>query len=152
MESQNKDAYTWAMLCHLSSLAWLVLSVVGIPPFVFVNIIGPLVVWLAKKDESEFIDAHGRESINFQISMTLYGLGLLVLFLLLMLLLIFFGVIGGDGSGAGIGAILLTGIGIVFLIFVAVLFGLLQLVLAIFAAVKAKKGQMYRYPLTIRLL
>lgn len=152
MESKNEDIYTWAMLCHLSSLAWLLFSLLAIPPFVFINIIGPLIVWFAKKNESEFIDANGRESINFQISMTLYGIGLLVVFLLLMVLLIFFGVIGGEGSGAGIVAFLLTGIGIVFLIFIAVLFGILQLALAIFAAVKAKKGEMYRYPFTIRLL
>ena len=52
-----------AMLCHLLALAAFVVPL-G-------NIVGPLIVWLAQKGKSEFIDRHGRESLNFQITMTL---------------------------------------------------------------------------------
>ena len=52
------------MLCHLSSLAGSVIP--------FGNIVGPLVVWLIKKDEYAFVDDQGKESLNFQISITIY--------------------------------------------------------------------------------
>jgi uncharacterized Tic20 family protein len=54
------------MLCHLSALA----GFIGVP---LGNIIGPLIIWLVKKDEIPFVDLQGRESLNFQISMTIYG-------------------------------------------------------------------------------
>ena len=61
----NKDARMWAMICHLSALAGLVVPVVGC-------IIGPLIVWQIKKEEFPFVDEQGKEAVNFQISMTLY--------------------------------------------------------------------------------
>jgi uncharacterized protein len=64
-ESTRKvtDERTWAMLCHLSALAGCLLPL-G-------NILGPLVVWLLKKDESTFIDEHGKAALNFQITVSL---------------------------------------------------------------------------------
>ena len=61
----NKDARMWAMFCHLSALAGLVVPVVGC-------IIGPLVIWQIKKEEFPFVDEQGKEAVNFQISMSLY--------------------------------------------------------------------------------
>ena len=61
----DKDARLWAMLCHLSTFA----GMVGIP---FGNILGPLIIWLIKKDEYPFVDDQGKEALNFQISMTVY--------------------------------------------------------------------------------
>ena len=61
----NKDARMWAMICHLSALAGLVVPVVGC-------IIGPLIVWQIKKEEFPFVDEQGKEAVNFQISMLLY--------------------------------------------------------------------------------
>jgi uncharacterized Tic20 family protein len=61
----NKDARMWAMICHLSALAGLVVPVVGC-------IVGPLIVWQIKKEEFPFVDEQGKESVNFQISMLLY--------------------------------------------------------------------------------
>lgn len=52
---------TWGMLTHLA----------GFLPF---PILAPLIVWLVKRDESPFLDDHGREALNFQISIWLYGL------------------------------------------------------------------------------
>jgi len=57
------DERTWAMLCHLSALAGCILPL-G-------NILGPLAVWLLKKDGSPFIDGHGRAALNFQITVSL---------------------------------------------------------------------------------
>ncbi|MHC4591210.1 MAG: DUF4870 domain-containing protein [Planctomycetota bacterium] len=111
----DKSAATWGMLCHLSALS----GYIGVP---FGHIIGPLVFWLVKKDELPFVDEQGKEALNFQISLTIYGLGCLLLFLVL------------------IGIPLLIGL---------LIFGL---VMTIVASVKAGKGEHFRYPLCIRFL
>lgn len=78
---------TWVILCHLTALSLFV----GVP---FGNVIGPLIVWLLKKNESAAVDDQGKESLNFQISMCIYtllaGLSLFVVigFVLLPLALI----------------------------------------------------------------
>lgn len=110
-ESQER---TWGMVCHLSALAGFIIP--------FGNIIGPLIVWLIKKDESPFVDDQGKESLNFQISITIYCIVAAILILII------------------IGIFLLIGLGI------------LALVLIIMAAVKANSGEKFRYPLTIRLI
>lgn len=58
---------TWAMLCHLSALAF----VIGIP---FANIIAPLIIWLVKRNEYPLVDYHGKKSINFQITITIISI------------------------------------------------------------------------------
>ena len=62
-----KEALTWGMLCHLSALCLFIFPAFG-------NILGPLILWLLKKNDHPFIDEHGKESLNFQISMTIYGI------------------------------------------------------------------------------
>ena len=111
----SKDAKTWGMLCHLIALAGFIMPVIG-------NIVGPLVIWLIKKDEFPFVDDQGKESLNFQISITIYG----IIASILMVVLIGF-----------------------LLIFAVLIF---DLVMIIMATVKANSGEKYRYPLTIRLL
>lgn len=110
-ETQEK---TWAMFAHLSALAGFIIP--------FGNIIGPLVIWLIKKDESPFVDDQGKEALNFQISITIY---LIVAAILVVIIL---------------GIFLLIGIII------------LALVLIVIAAVKANSGEKFRYPLAIRLI
>ena len=121
----NQDELNWGMACHLASL----IAFIGVP---FGNLLGPLIVWMMKRETSSYVDFHGRESLNFQLSVTLYAvIGGLIGFVLMVLTL-------------GIGAIILVPI--------AVLFGLAALVLSIIAAIKAKEGENYRYPFTIRFL
>ncbi|MCB1076963.1 MAG: DUF4870 domain-containing protein, partial [Verrucomicrobiae bacterium] len=84
------------------------------------NVIGPLIVWLARKDESPFVSEHAKEALNFQISLLIY----LAISVPLALFLIGFA-----------------------LLFVIPIFGL---IFTIVAAVKASDGSGYRYPLTIR--
>lgn len=105
---------TWAMGVHLAALAGFIIP--------FGNIIGPLVIWLMKKDESAFVDDQGKESLNFQISITIYLI---------------------------VSAILIV---VVIGIFLLIAIGILMLVLVIVGAVKANSGEKYRYPLTIRLI
>lgn len=111
----SKDEKTWGMLCHVLSLAGLI----GIP---LGNIIGPLVMWLIKKDESDFVDRHGKESLNFQISLLIYGLVSAALTIIL------------------IGFIGFVAILVIFLVFV------------IKASIAANKGKEFTYPLTIRFI
>ena len=67
-----KDVRTMAMLCHLLALAGYVIP--------FGNIIGPLVMWLVKKEDHPFIDEQGKEALNFQITVALAVMACLVLF------------------------------------------------------------------------
>lgn len=119
----DREAQNWAVAAHL---AWLV-STVGIPPP-----IGPLVVWLIKKDDHPFVDDQGREALNFQISLIIYAVVGVVLALII-----------GFAT---------LGLGFLALIPVAVLFLLLALILPIVAAIKASDGERYRYPMTLRLV
>lgn len=112
-EEPSSEARNWATSTHLSALVMFL----GIPA-----VIGPLVVWLIKRDDDPFIDYNGKEALNFNISFLIYGL--VAAFLIILL----------------IGLILLP---IVFVVW---------LVLEIVAAVKASSGECYRYPLTIRLV
>ena len=115
VEGDEKQARNWGMLCHLSALA----AFLGIP---FGHLLGPLVVWLVKKNEYPFVDEQGKESLNFQISVTIYAMPLVILVFVL--------------------------IGIPLLI--ALLIG--DVIFVIIAAVKASNGESYRYPLTIRFI
>lgn len=104
---------TWAMLCHIASFAYFI--PLG-------HIFGPLIVWLIKKDESDLVDDQGKESINFQLSMTIYLLAAVPLVFLF--------------------------IGIPVLIAL----GILDVILVVIAAVNAAQGQTYRYPLSIKFI
>lgn len=115
-DKMQSEARMWAMFAHLAALAGLVV------PF-FGNILGPLVVWLVKKDEFPLVDDQGKESLNFQITMTI---GLIVSAILMVV---------------GIGLILIP------------LVGLTDLVFVIIASVEVNnKGTPYRYPFAIRLV
>ncbi len=102
------------MLVHLLSFAGFFVP--------FGNIIGPLILWLLKKDELPFVDHHGKESLNFQISIILYTVIAVILCLIL------------------IGFLILAAIPI------------FNLVMVIIAAVKANNGEEYSYPLRIRFI
>lgn len=103
----------WATFTHLAAFAGYFLPPVG-------HLLGPLILWLIKKNEMPFVDDQGKEAINFQITMTLATLVSLALIPVL------------------IGFVLLPAV---------VIF---QVVFVILAAVKANDGVFYRYPLCIR--
>lgn len=60
------NARTWSSLCHASALLGVFLHFPG-------HLIPPLILWLLKREESPEIDAHGKEAVNFQISMLIYN-------------------------------------------------------------------------------
>lgn len=113
-EIPRKDERTWAMLCHLSVFAAHI--------FPLGNIIAPLIIWLIKKEESAFVDFHGKEVLNFQISLVIYfAIAFVLIFVLIGLPL-----------------------------FIAL--WVFSLIIVVVAALKANDGQYYRYPLTIRFI
>ncbi|MBD2595913.1 DUF4870 domain-containing protein [Nostoc spongiaeforme FACHB-130] len=149
----QKQMRTWAMLCHLSAfVAWLLLFglvFLGIPLYLPLNILLPLVIWRLKKAQYPWIDFQGRESLNFQISLTLYTLVVIIFSLLLVL----------GSCGVAIttnGAVnevksVLDGLLLVWTFLIIALL-LLQSFLVTFAGIKAYHGEYYRYPLTMRIL
>jgi uncharacterized Tic20 family protein len=106
---------TWAALCHASALLGVFLHFPG-------HLIPPLIIWLAKRDDSPEIDAHGKEAVNFQISMLIYN------------------------AVAAVFCLVLIGF-----VFLAILW-VLNAVLVIIAAIQASDGKFYRYPMTIRFI
>ena len=113
----------WTAATHLSVL----IGLVGIP-----GLLGPLVLWLIKKGESDFFDAQAKEALNFSLSVSIYSVALVA----------FIVIVAINESTAGI---------IFFsLALVAVL--ITSLILPIVAGVRAANGGTYRYPLTIRLV
>ena len=109
------EARNWGMLCHLSALLGF------IPPFIGV-VLGPLVIWLIKGKEHPFIDACGRESLNFQISILIYS------------------------------AILSVTLCIRIGLFILPVLWVTDVILVVIASAKANAGVVYRYPLTLRIL
>ena len=111
----SKEVQNWAMACHLSALAGFVVP--------FGNLFGPLVVWLIKRAEMPLVDQHGKEALNFQITVT-------IAFLICVPLMF-----------------VLIGIPLMFVV------AIVALVLTIMAAVKVANGQTdYKYPFALRLL
>lgn len=113
------------MFAHLSALAGgLLTSAIGGWGF----FLGPLVIWLMKKDSMPFVADQAKESLNFNITVSAIFLVLLVLSLVTL------------------------GIGFIITLPIMLIVGIAALVLIIMAAIKANDGIAYRYPFTIRLI
>jgi len=116
VKSDNeKKSRIWATLCHLTAL----LGLIGLP---FGHILGPFVVWLLKRNEYSFVNEQGKESLNFQITMTIFtAIAVLLIFIKIGFLLIF---------------------GLV----------TVNLILVIIASIKVSNGEHYQYPFKIRII
>lgn len=138
-----------ATFIHLSTFSRFIIP--------FGNFIGPIILWVANKDKSEFIDAHGKQAINFQISILLYAVILGTLTIPFFIFKIFNGIDFIDFHGfhdfhINIGKpspLLYIGGGLGIL---AILGFILELVFIINASLKARDGKLYKYPLTINFL
>jgi uncharacterized Tic20 family protein len=104
------DERTWGTLAHVIAL--------------FAGVIGALIVWLIKKNESAFVAHHGREALNFQITMLIAGVALLLL------------------------AFVTCGLGIPLLVVVPIA----NIICCVLGAVKANEGRLWTYPVSIRLV
>jgi len=107
----SESERNWAMLCHLTAFAGYF--------FPFGGILGPIICWLSRKDESAWVNENGKSSLNFQLSMLLY----MVLTIPLIFILI----------------------GIPIMMFL----GILEIVCVVIASIKASKGERFRYPVSI---
>jgi len=103
------------MLCHILPIA--------------TGFIAPLVIWLIKKDQSKFLDHHGREALNFQLNVLIVTLTLT--FLAAVLMFVFIGIL-------------------LFPLIFAVAIG--ALVFEILAGIAANRGEWHRYPCTVRII
>jgi len=116
----------WALFAHLSALLGAILT--GAFGGGWGCFIGPLIIWLVKKDTMPFVNDQGKEALNFNITVA-------IAFLVLLLL-----------------SIMTFGIGLFIAIPLWVIIGIAWLVLTIIAAIKANEGVRYRYPFTLRLI
>ena len=111
----TENERTWGMLAHLSAFVGLVIPLVG-------SVLGPLAVWLARRDQSAFVALHAKEAINFNITVALAAV------VCALLMLVFVGFLLGTA------------------LFVA------WLVMTLVAAIKASEGETYRYPFSLRFI
>jgi uncharacterized protein len=116
----ESEERTWAMLGHLSAFSAFITGIGCV--------LGPLIVWLIKRDTMPFAGEQAKEALNFNITVIIAAIGLWVLTIITL----------------GIGLLLTVPLGLA--LFVA------WLVLTIVAAVKANGGEHYRYPFTLRLV
>lgn len=114
----ESEARTMSVLAHL-------LVLIG-------SFIPPLVIWLIYRDRSALVDAHGKEQLNFQISLIIYTVGLYVV--------------------ASVLALVTFGLGFLLLFPLFLGIGIYALVVIILAAMAANRGQYYRIPLNIRFI
>jgi hypothetical protein len=118
-EAPDKDSRMFAMLCHLLGIVtWF---------------IGPMVIWLMKREDSSFVDDQGKEALNFIISASIVGIGMSVISMC-------------------IGFVPVIGMVVLLVIPLSFAFGIACVVLMIMGAVAANKGDRYRYPVNFRLI
>lgn len=111
MNLDPKTERSLAMLLHLSGF------LNGVFPIVI-----PLVIWLLKKDSSNFIKEHGKTALNFQLSVLILG------------------------AVASLFVVFTIGIGALIIIPLAFIFGLLYIMMILTATIKAYQGELYEYP------
>ena len=110
----ERDERMWSTFAHLSIVAGLV--------FPLGNVIVPLVIWLTQRDKSEFVDVHAKEALNFQITVTLLGVGGFIL------------------------TFFVIGIPLLLMLLLACV------VFSVLGAMKSNQGEMYEYPFNLRLI
>jgi len=116
----------WAMIAHLSALLGGVVT--GGWGHSLAAFVGPLIVWLIKKDSMPFVDDQGKEALNFNITIT-------IVFVALFLF-----------------SLMTFGIGLIIAVPAYLVVAVLWLILTIIAAIKSHEGVAYRYPFALRLI
>ncbi len=115
------DERTWALLGHLSAFSAFIVAGLGC-------VLGPLIIWLIKRDTLPFAGDQAREALNFNITVLLAALGLWIITIITL----------------GIGLLLTIPLGLALFVY--------WIVFTIIAAVNANNGIRYRYPMTLRLV
>ena len=117
------DQQTWRVLAHASAFVQLL----GIP-----SVVGPLIVWLIRRDDP-VVEPHAREALNFQLSLLIYFIAGVVIAFIAALTIV---------------GLILT----VFIIIALIALFLLELIFALLGTLAASRGEMYSYPLNLRLI
>lgn len=117
----NSDTRTWAMFAHLSALIGGMVG--GVASFV-----GPLIIWLVRKDQDPFVGEHAKEALNFNIFVTVVVVASLLL------------------------SFATLGLGLIIAVPLWLVTGVLWLVFTIQGSIRANNGEPYRYPITIRFV
>ncbi len=129
------------MAAHLSALA----AVAGLP---FGHVLGPLIIYLIKGHESEFVGEHAKASLNYQITISIVGLIAILVAIALSLSFLISSTSENSNGGPAVGfGVLWIAIGIA-----AVLLLLLSLIFIILGTIAANEGRPYTYPFAIRFL
>jgi uncharacterized Tic20 family protein len=115
----SSEEKNWALAAHVG---------VFVAVWIAMGFLAPLIIMLVKGNDSPFIRRHAVESLNFQISILIYGVAAFLLVLVTF----------------GLGAIIIVPL--------AIVVGIAYIVLIILATVKAANGEDYRYPFTLRLV
>ncbi|MEH1902324.1 MAG: DUF4870 domain-containing protein [Nostoc sp.] len=152
-EKPKQQMRIWGMLCHFSALlGWMLLCflvLIGIPLYLPLNLLAPLMIWRFKKAQYPWIDFQGKESLNFQITWTLYTL--IVMAISLFVVLTSFSWAVSANSSVNQVKITLDSLLVVFMLLILFIL-IVQSFVVTFAAIKAYNGEHYRYPWTIRIL
>jgi hypothetical protein len=119
--ASDPDSRNWAMGVHLSALAGAFVGGVG-------SWVGPLVIWLLRRETDAFAAQHALEGLNFNIT-----IAILI-------------------AAAWIFGILTLGIGLIIILPAALVIAVLWLIWTVQATVAASRGELYRYPLSLRLI
>lgn len=114
----------WAMFAHLSGLIAMWVGWLGF--------LGPLIIWLIKKDQSRFVDDQGKEALNFQLNM--------------LLAVIVLGILTAPV------AFITLGLGLLLMIPLFLVLFAIEVIMPILAALKVNAGEAYRYPYIIRIV
>src|SRR5580704_5157137 len=131
----------WAMAAHLSALA----AIAGLP---FGHVLGPLIVYLVKGHESEFVGQHARASLNYQITVSIFAIVGILTFICIALGFAFSSSSRSEETGFAVG---FFGIWIALAIGALLLF-LFSIIFIIMGTVAANEGRPYTYPFAIRFL
>lgn len=121
-----KNAVDLAMWCHLIPI------IAGFLTSGLLGFVGPLVILYSSRQPSAFVDAHAKESLNFQLSVLIYAVALSVIGMIIVLVTF--------------------GLGIFLFIPLVIGLAVAVLVFEILATIAATKGELYQYPLTIRFI
>ncbi|MBW4527027.1 MAG: DUF4870 domain-containing protein [Phormidium tanganyikae FI6-MK23] len=147
-ESLDLSTRRWGMSCHLSGL--LAILICSFAPIPFLGALFPYIAWRLGRDRHPFIDEQGREAINFQLSMSIYLLVAVISWIFLAFTTCMVAISGAGSTQNSMGNAFSW---LMILGFVAIsTFAAFMIAVISFAAVKANRGQSYRYPFNLRFL
>ena len=140
-----------ATILHLSALSQYIIP--------FGNYILLTIIWSAKKDESEFINQNGKNVLNFQLSILLYS----ILLLIIAIPTLIYGLLKNENLDSYIngshnfsalvhGDVMGLIITIATTIFLFIILKIAEFILILIGALTATNGTAYNYPLTIRFI